>query len=195
MDTKELQPIKRKVENVYKEAFSIVIKDENSLKEASDLLIKIKETAKAVQEKKYSIVNPLNQSLKSIRELFKPLEEKYEQAENVIKEEVVKYQQKKIEKIEATKNEINKKFESGKIDFGKAVQKIENIGEVNNQIEGEGGSLVFRENTSFKIIDVSKIPKEYFILDEVKIRKDIMKGIEIPGVEMIKVKTVVINNK
>ena len=183
-----LAPLKAQVSKVVSSAEMVVIKTQEDMAQAVDILGQIKTIGKKITEQKEKITKPLAEALKNARLLFKPLEEQWEEAEKTIKYKMVKYQTlteaKAAEKIE----KIEEKIESGEISFEQGIKKIDGL-EPEQSIATEDFSLKFREDKKMVITDASLVPDEFWIIDEVKLRRDVLSGKEVPGTKIEIIKT------
>lgn len=186
---KELAPLKVQISKAETDANDLQIKTKDDLPMAAELLSEIKIVGKAITEKKESITKPLNLALKNARAFFAPVETQYENAERIVKNKMNDFQNAEIAKAAKKTEVIENKVEEGKMSFDKAVEKIEEI-TPEKKVEAKSGSIQFRTVKEVIIKDENKIPREYLVLDMVKIRKVALAGIEIPGVEVVEKQSV-----
>ena len=168
IDIKELAVVKTQVNKSISTAQQLTIKTKEDLEGATVVLSKIKSVGKLIQQKKESITKPLNEALKNARDLFRPLEESWEEAERIVKQKMVVFQVAE-----------EKKFEQASV-------KLEKIDKPETQI----GNTIFKTIKKVIIKDEAKLPREYLLPNEVLIRKDALAGKEIAGVEVIEEKIV-----
>ena len=201
INTQELEVIKKDVNAVALVANQISIVDDASMLTAGELRKKLKTVGKMVEEKKQAITRPLNEALKNVRAMFSPIEDMYAQAESIVSGKMIKYQndvEEKRRKAELKAQEellkAQKDLDKGKIDEVQATKietrvekKLEAVPEAIKKSE----DFHTREVQKFRIVNEAKIPKDYWMLDEVKIRKAMMAGIAIAGVEYYKDKIIV----
>lgn len=90
---------------------SIVITDDGMLEIASFELQDIKSRYKALEEKRKSITNPLDEAKKNVMALFKAPLEQIEQAEDKLKNAILAYQESKYAEAARIQAELNKKAE------------------------------------------------------------------------------------
>ena len=186
INTKELAVVKTQVSKAVITAQQLQIKTKEELEGATSILSKIKAVGRLIQEKKESITKPLNEALKNARDLFRPLEAQWSEAEGIVKQKMVAFQISEEKKVEKKEEKIAEKVDTGKISFEQAATKIEKIERPENQV----GNTTFKTIKKVVIEDATKLPREYLIPDEVKIRKDALAGIEIAGVKIIEEKIV-----
>lgn len=165
-------------------AKEIIIKDSNGLTLATDLLTRIKQIGKSITEEKEKITKPLNEALKSARAFFAPYETQYEEAERVVKGKIVAYnQEQEAARIKAEAKLLDR-VANGTLRYETAMAKRMDLPVPERAVKGEMGSFATRRIKKVEITDKSKLPREYLIPDEVKIRADALKGVEIPGVRV-----------
>lgn len=183
--SKEIAPITTKTANIASKANSLEINSDKDLAKAGDLLVEVNEYIKIITLAKKSITDPASKTLSAARQFFKPFEEKYETVKKTIVSKMSEYNIKRIESIEKENAKIVAGVEKGKISFEEAEEKIK---EADKTIETKSGfgKVTFRTETEVIVEDLTKVPKEYWVLDMVKIRKVALAGVNIPGVKIIK---------
>lgn len=145
---------------------------------ASGLLVDFKRELKRVTARKEEITKPLNAALKSIRDLFRPAEEAYSHAEQILKQ-----------KISAAQLEI---FEANRraalaTQAALAAGDVRQAALVSSAIvstEAPKG-ISFREQFTFRIVNAALLPRDFLMPDEPKIRAHVAQhglGSNIPGV-------------
>jgi hypothetical protein len=179
---KELVPIEKTVTLVSKKVADLVIKDATTLATASEYRSQLKEYAKSIKEKKAEVLDPLNETLKKFKSWFKPVEDKCEANLTIIDNKMVAYQTAKIAKEKAEEAKIVAKMESGKIGIDKAVDKLATIDRVDKKVETDSGSTSFVEHQCFEVVDITKLPTDYLLPNEVAIRSAMKEGKQLPGV-------------
>jgi hypothetical protein len=179
---KELVPIEKTVSLVSKKVADLVIKDAESMATASEYRSQLKEYAKSIKEKKAEVLDPLNETLKKFKSWFKPVEDKCEANLAIIDNKMIAYQSEKIAKEKAEEAKIVAKMESGKFGIDKAVDKLAKIDRVDKKVETDSGSTSFVEHQCFEVVDITKLPTDYLLPDEVKIRASMKLGTKLPGV-------------
>lgn len=176
---KEIIAFKREMEKNIATLPIVKIRNAEDLALAKAALARIGDAQRAVKEKKESITKPLLEALKSTRALFGEFELKLSQMELATKAELGLYKermeavaQKKIAKIETKATE-------GELDFAKAGEKIE-------KIQTDISSIVkTRTHREVEITDEKKIPDEYWVIDMVKLRKDVLGGTKVAGARIV----------
>jgi hypothetical protein len=94
------------------------------------------------------------------------------------------FNQAELDKAKVQTEKITEKVETGKMSFEKAADKIQEITPEKN-VESKSGAVQFRTVKEVVIEDENKVPREYLMLDMVKIRKVALAGVEIAGVKVV----------
>jgi hypothetical protein len=127
--------------------------------DAADFLLDVKQLGESITTRKEEITRPMNESLKSARKLFKPLEDQCSEAEAAAKEAVLAFHQRHWKRGKDTDNTIN----------------------------GLRGKVTVTERAQVQITDQKAIPPEFCSPDASKIEHALKAGLTVPGAELIKV--------
>ena len=137
------------------------------------------------------ITKPLNIALKAARELFAPVDAMFENADNIVGRKLLDYKRKIDADAAKQAAKIAADLESGKIKkLETAERRIENLEQVQKTTHTSVGDVQFRKIKKVRITSLDLLPDAYWIVDEVKLRKDVLAGIVVPGAEMFEVETV-----
>lgn len=189
---KEMAEIKSQVMLVQQSANELHIENQDHLTQATDILHNVKQIKKLITEKKEEITKPLMSSLARVRDLFKPLELGYSDAEKVIKSKMLSFQIEEDERIEKEKARIANRVEKGTMRADTAINKLEAIGEAPTKTQGEVGKSSIRVIKKVRVVDESLIPREYLSVNMTMITEDALRnGVIIPGVEIYEEKSIV----
>jgi len=166
------------------EAREMSITSPDDMKRAVELLSNLNKLMDEVEEKKTKLTAPLNAALKEIRSRYKPIEEHLGLAIGSIRLKMTKYQgdivlaQRKEEEAIAKRIGVG----AGHIKMETALKKLDAVEKAEKSVAGDAGSVVFVEVEKFEVTDLSKLPIEYHLADEVKIRKAMKEGVKLEGV-------------
>lgn len=201
IDSKELAVVKSQVTKATKAANEIVVNSDDQMLEAGELRKKIKTVGKMIKEKKDSIIKPINEGLKSVKEMFAPVEADCEAADGIISKKMLDYQREQDEKRRKAEREAaeklaetNRKLEEGKItekEAEKQVAKVEIKLEKAPEAITKSSDFHTRTVAKCRITDPALIPDEYWVVDEVAVRKAVLAGVVVPGAERYEEKTLV----
>lgn len=173
---------KTKAEQWLEDAKVFVITSQDHKTKAISLLVDIKAAIKTAEEEKNLTLKPAEATVKAIKNQWKPIESFYAQADELLRSKVNAFD---------TAIEQKAKEELLKLQSDKRISKPETIAKKENEIRstlgpttvytGTGGGST-RKIPKLKIDDVNKIPDEFWVIDEVALRKAVISDKrEIPG--------------
>lgn len=183
-ENKKLVVIKTQISKAIAKANDLVIKTKEDLPKATELLSQIKVVGKMIKEQKELLTKPAKEIIDNARAFFNPVESQYTEAEKIVKEKMLAFNQAELDKAKVQTEKITEKVETGKMSFEKAADKIQEITPEKN-VESKSGAVQFRTVKEVVIEDENKVPREYLMLDMVKIRKVALAGVEIAGVKVV----------
>lgn len=161
----------------------IKVNSQPTLDQAKISLAQVKEIKKIIQEKKDSVVKPLNEALKNTRALFKTIEDKVDIIETYLKSEVLRYNTKLLQEQRKREEEAQAKIEAGAT-FEEATKSVE-------RIEKKIDAIPTRKIKRLKIIDASKIERQFLVPDEQAIKEALLAGIKVSGCELVEEEIIV----
>lgn len=191
VESKELTTVRQQASKALGAAETLVIASPDDMAAATDVLSKIKTVGKMIKERKESITRPLNESLKSVRDLFQPIESNHADAERIIKGKMLAWQDAEEKRIAREQLAIAKRVEKGTMKPETAVAKMENVGTVQTTSKGKIGEVSTRIVKKYRVTDESKLPREYLIPNMPKITEDLKSGRDVPGAEIYEEKSMV----
>lgn len=173
------------------EATKLVIADDASYEKAVEKIAQVKKYLKELEKQRKTITDPLEQAKKATMALFKPTKEQFEATERLLANGILEYRKKKAEEEEAKQAELEAQLESGDIDFDEALDQTVAEPQLEKTASTKWGNATVRTIKDIKVIDLTKIPEEYFELNMSRLRQDALgnkaQGIEpkeIPGIEV-----------
>lgn len=176
---KEIVSVQKNITAVINKSTGLKIKTQADLDNALALQKNISEAKKVYKEKiEDSIVKPIKDGLKALQAFVDPIKKNLENAEMLVKREILAYKQVQDAKAAEKAKVIEAKVESGEMKFGTAAKKIE-------KMEAKTEAIPTRKVKEIQIINKQMIPGKYWIVDEVAVRKDALAGIEVPGVLVV----------
>lgn len=175
-----LSVVKRQTTIATQQATDLVVKTEEDYAVASDLLGKIKKVQKLVKQEKDKVLGPLLEAERAERGRWKPVEEDAANAESIIKNKMVTFVNQKEAQRQKEEAKIQEKLETGKISMDKAATQMEKVTQAPSQV----GASTVRKVRNVYVVDEALIPRQYLQVDMVKVRKDALAGVTIPGVEV-----------
>lgn len=181
---KQLATIKNETNKRVSSVNLIRVRSNADLVMAKNTLIELTQIGKNIKAQKEKVSKPLQLALKANRAFFNPLVERVTEAKDILKEKMLDYSDKIDAKKEEKETEVTKKVEDGELSIAQASKKLA-------KIEERASAVPVRVLRKVEVIDEKKVPREYLMLDMVKIRKDALAGVKISGVKVVEQKTIV----
>lgn len=142
----------------------------------------IKDQYEIIIGRKEQITKPLNATLKSVRDLFRPLEASMEVTLGVIKAKMLGYTAEKERKVAEAAAKIDARVERGTLSEAQAsVKKF--VAQVPKTVSTSSGSATTKKVRKYYVTDMSLVPVEFTIPDMVKIKASFVSGFPVPGCE------------
>lgn len=166
----------------------LLIKNGKQLLDAEADLAIIKTKSKEIKDMKESITKPLEAAKKATIAHFKEPLDKLAEAESQIKSFIIKYNNALIEKNRKIEEERKAKALAEAEEQGKTetfVIPVYNLPTAIDKLE----STTVRDLWSFQIDDINLIPREYMVVDQVKlnaIARTMKENTNIPGGKAVK---------
>lgn len=170
----------------------LVIKNDDQLKNATELLAEVKRIEKNIKSKKDPIVKNLNATLRQVRDLFRPSEDRLAAVQSQLKGAILTYHD-KVEQAALKKAEkIEEKVDSGEMGLAQGMGKLDKIKQAPTQVKVDNGGVQIRTVRKVRITNVGQLPASYFMRERVvealrmevandvlKLGKDVPKGAEL----------------
>lgn len=176
--------LEKKVSPLVTKAEELVIESPKDMEVATEMLSKLNKLGDAAEEEKNKVMRPALDVVAAERKRWKPLETVLEGAIGIIRKKMSAYQTeaKRIadEKAKAIEARIGEG--KGKLKLDTAVAQIDALDTPEEKVMTGAGSVKFRTDKKFEVVDISKLPVEYLLANEVAIRTAMKDGKEVPGV-------------
>jgi hypothetical protein len=160
-------------------------KDDTYLTEGTFLLSRFSKASKTIEDQRVAFTKPLNESLKSINTFFKTFSTPIKEADSELRNKLAKHRREmEYKRLEAQMKveENNKKLVEEAKAKGLPIIDPSILPVVPDMPKTVGGVTV-KKVWTFNIDDKTKVPQEYLVVDETKIRTAIRQGVrEIAGV-------------
>ena len=182
--TKQLVPFQKKVSALASQVESLEIVDATSMQSGVVILSNMNKYMDSVKEQKEKLTKPINESLKNIRAMFKPLETTYEIAIEALRGKMTKFQTESVAKAKIEEQKIADRVGSGTghLKIETAIKQIEKVETPEKEISTTSGLVQFVETKKFEVTNLAAVPVDYILPNEVAIRNAMKLGKEIPGV-------------
>jgi len=187
MENKELTVVQEKLKGMSAMVLETTVTSDEELAKVSDKIKNVKQLGTYIKSLSDKLVAPAKAIIDQAKEMYDIPQKECKNAEMALKRKAEIYLQAKEDQRKADEKKIADKVESGYIKEETAVKKLEDLGEVEKKVVTVNSSLTMAKRKVAEIADPNLIPDEYWILDEVRIRKDALdrekNGLEqIPGV-------------
>lgn len=183
MNTKEIEVYKKDIEKAGKYCSSVIIKTDEDYKEALNEAKSVKVIVDKITARKEEMTKPLNLSLKSIRDFFRPIETKGEEAIKIIKSKMLTYSEEKDRKAEEARLKIAARVERGTMKDETAINKMNEIQGADKTVKTDNGKATVTNRTAYRVINKKLIPLEFMEPNMVAIKASFKAGNPIAGVE------------
>lgn len=190
IESKEVSVVRAQATKALTAANELVIANQEDMVKATDILSKIKTVGKLVKERKELITKPLQESLNSVRDLFKPIESTHADAERIIKGKMLDWQNAEDARQEKERLALANRVEKGTMKPETAVRKMEAMAPVQTSTQGKVGTASVRIIKKYRVIDESKLPREFLVPDMGKISDALRAGQVVPGAEVYEEKII-----
>jgi signal transduction protein with GAF and PtsI domain len=178
MENKEIELVKEQSAKCLSAVSGIVVTNQDEYDRATLVGKKVSALLKTIDEKEKLITKPINDSLKKIRDMFRPYKEQVENAKNDIKSKMETYIKAENERKAIEEARVMARIEKGTIKEETAVRKLGEIEDTKTVTSGTTTSVL-----TVELIDIKQVPAEYLLIDESKIKEDFRAGKEIAGVK------------
>jgi glutamate synthase domain-containing protein 1 len=175
--TKEIETLKEQETRMLQALSNITIATQEDYDNVANLGKKVSAYIKSIDTKEKSITKPINDSLKSIRDLFRPFKEVAEAKKEEIKSVMVAFVRAEEAKRKLEEERISKRVEKGTMREDTAVTKLASIEESTVVTTGTTTSVL-----KMTVLSIKDIPEEYLIVNEAKLKEAYRAGIEVSGV-------------
>lgn len=185
MGKNEVALIEKKVSPLVLKAEKFVINSPEAMREATAMLSEMNKYGDAIKKEKEKITKPLNEALKVERKRWAPLEDMWDRGIGALRKTMSAYQtaEKKRADDEAAAIVNRVGDGKGKLKTETAVRKLGEIEAPEESVSTDMGTVKFKTVRKFEVVDITLLPKEYLLPNEVEIRAAMKAGVELPGVK------------
>ena len=183
-EQKELEVVKTQTDKAFQAVSVLSIKTSDDYKKAEEIRGKVKSVAKMIDTKKKEITQPINDSLKRIRDIFKPIETSCEDSLEILEGKMIAFRREEDARIAKDKEKIMNKVETGYIKPETAVKKVIEVGNVKSNLKEAGVTTSVRKLARVKIVEESAIPREYLVVSEKLVFEALKAGKQVAGAEL-----------
>ena len=150
--------------------------------QAGQGLVEIKSRWKAVEEKRTSLVKPLNDVVKNINAMFKPVLDQWDTTMDVVKRAMLDYQ---VREADAQRKALEAAATMAQ--QGQTGQEFHALVAQGSAMPAKLQGITSRVIWRWKVTDAALVPREYLCVDASKLDavvKEAKEGVKIPGIEV-----------
>lgn len=190
-----LPTIQKALTPVQKQIAKLEVISEKSLIIATEYLSRINQYLDTLTDEKETLTDPHSQALKEIRAKYKPAEEAVTLAKTVLNAKILQYTKKLNEQFQAEKEAyLNPTTTTNKSSLDNSTRSTTKLTVVPTSASSTSGSISFIDQEDFEVMDITMLPHEYILPNDVLIRKAMKESIKLPGVRYFK-KSIIRNNR
>jgi hypothetical protein len=171
--------VKSVIKDMFSFASALVVDNEVTYKKMTSLYSQARAWKKCVDEKRKLLTEPLRKQVASINDKAKELTDPLDGVIEVANAKATSYQsllEQKRQEEEARLRAAAELFDAADEVYVPALEKV---------IRGEGASAVTKVQKRFRVVDLSKVPPKYLMIDEKKLLQDIKLGLDcVDGIEI-----------
>ncbi len=177
--------IEKGIAPIVRQAEGLNITNPKAMSEAGETLSKLNVFLDKVTEERERVTKPLNEALKAERSRWKPIETLCNEAIEVLRGKMIKYQTEAKKQADAEKARIEDRVGEGKgkLKVETAVRKMDEVETPEESIAGDTGLVKFKTVQKFKVVDMAKLPMNLHLANETEIRRLMTNGVKVEGVE------------
>jgi len=157
-----------------------VINTQEEYKTALDNVARVKKAYKLIEEKRDFYAKPHYNTYKEIRKAFRPYLDQLSTTEPAYKRVMLDFHQSEQKRLDAEQAKIEEEaLKNAKEGEAVEVEEVNNI----KRVEAIHGVSSVRKTKKWRVIDITKIPLEYLMIDEKKVKEALKIGKSIEGIE------------
>lgn len=180
----QITAIKRQAIKAQEVVNQTTITNDDDLVAVADQINVIKKLKKEIRTEMEKYTKPAQAIINEARAKYLPLEKICDEAESQLKAKVAEYMDAQEAKRLKEEEKIVAKIEAGRMKEETGIKKIEELGNEIKTIQTENTQLQRRKVRVAYIVNAELVPDEYWIIDEVRVKRDALAGKLIPGVEI-----------
>lgn len=190
--TNEVVVYQKSLAPIAEQAQTLEIVSADTLKTGVEILSQLNNFNDKIVEEREKVTKPLNEALKAERGRWKPLQTMYETAIESLRTKMSQYQTNLVKAQKEAEAKIAARVGEGKghLKIETAVAKLADIKTPEKEVSTDKGLVQFVNTPTLKITDATKIPDEYYELNESKLLIDLKAGKSIAGCEIKIIQTV-----
>jgi len=182
----EIVKFEKQVSPLILRAESLTINNADEMKVATATLSEVNKTLDKVKVERDKILKPLKEAADAEKARWEPIEKTFKPLVERLRSLMGAYQTEQVKKQKAEEKKIAERTKEGKGNFSTetAIKKFGEIEKAEEKVATDEGSVSFRTDRILKITDKSKIPLQYYVLDEKAILEALKSGEKVTGAEL-----------
>lgn len=189
MNNTAIQVAEEKIEGMRSAVAALEIKDEGGLAKSSDILANVKRLGTFLKQERAKLIDPAKAIIDEAKKKYDPFLAECQEAERAIKGKVAGYIDAKEKAATKQAAGIEARVEKGTMKPETAAAKMAAIEKPAATVATASSAITTSKVAKATIVDGDQIPDEFWIIDEVAVRKEALRrhkaGEEqIPGVKV-----------
>jgi len=180
----QITAIKRQAVKMQEMVYQTIIDSDEALKAVADKINVIKQLKREIRAEMEKYTKPAQAIINEARAKYLPFEKMCDEAESQLKAKVAEYMDAQEAKRLKEEEKIVAKIEAGRMKEETGIRKIEELGNEVRTIQTENTQLQRRKVRVAHITNADLIPDKYWVVDEARVKREALAGVEIPGVEV-----------
>lgn len=190
-DDKDLVVVKEKIKGMQAMLDSTQVTTDAELDGVADKIKSVKQLGKAIKQMKEKFTEPAKAIIAQAKDMYDAPIKQCLNAEDTLKSRASKYMSEREAKRIEAEAKIAARVEKGTMRTDTAMKKIEALPEVKNTISTNQGSKLRMVRRNVAVIEnPDLIPREFWVIDEVRVRREALARHtsnlpQIPGVKIV----------
>lgn len=184
----ELAIVEEKIVGMRSMLAGVRVTNDDELNGVADKVKQIKTMAAFIKQEKEKLTKPAEEIMATARERYDPYIKECANAEAELKDKAKRYMLDREADRKEKEDKIAERVENKTLKPETAIKKLDNLPEAPKTVRTDTGSGLRMSKRKVAVIDnPSKIPDEFWVIDEVRVRREALdrdkKGLpQIPGV-------------
>ena len=188
---KQEEALTKEITPVIKQATALTITTPEQMVEATELLSLANKKLDMIEEEEDKVLEPLKEAMKAEKARWSPMKTMLKGAIDSLRSTMSTYQTAMMKKEAEEKARIAERVAKGTLKVETGIKKLDAVVAPVATINTLAGTAGFRTIQQLKITDEKAIPREYLMVDEVKLKAALKAGIRVAGAVLEEVQSVV----
>lgn len=171
--------IKSTIQELVLIASNFSVTTEADYKRLTSMYSQARTWKKSIEAKRKEVTNPLWKQMSTINDKAKTLTDPLDQIIEITNHKASLY----LKKLEEIKRQEDEKVRAAAALFDASEELY--IPPMEKTLRGDGATAITKTEKKFKVLDITKVPTKYLMVDEDALKRDLQLGInEVPGLEI-----------